>query len=121
MRFMKVLIATSLIALICAAQSEKLNLKTGTSTIEADSIERPVRFPSTIHLKGNVQIATKIVAQDTPLSLMIMVVQADEADYHEDSGEIEARGSVQVNYRDDPGGTKAGSVRIKLEKTNRLP
>ena len=45
---------------------------------------------------------------------MIMDVRADEADYHEDTGEIEARGSVQVNYRDDPGGTKAGSVRIKL-------
>ncbi len=50
-----------------------------------------------------------------------MVVRADEADYREDTGEIEARGSVQVNYRDDPGGTKAGSVRIKLERTNRLP
>jgi lipopolysaccharide assembly outer membrane protein LptD (OstA) len=74
-----------------------------------------------LHLKGNVQIATKIVAQDAPLSLMIMVVRADEADYHEDTGEIEARGSVQVNYRDDPGGTKAGSVRIELERTNRLP
>jgi hypothetical protein len=39
---MKLLIASSLIALICAAQSEKLNLQTGASTIQADSIERPV-------------------------------------------------------------------------------
>ena len=115
---MKLLIATSLIVLICAAQTERLNLKIGAATIQADSIERPVPFPSIIQLKGNVQITTKIVAHDAPLSLMIMVVRADEADYHEDTGEIEARGSVQVNYRDDPGGAKAGSVRIKLEKLN---
>jgi hypothetical protein len=34
---------------------------------------------------------------------MIMVVRADEADYHED---------------DDPSDIKAGTVRIKLEKMN---
>jgi hypothetical protein len=59
---------------------------------------------------------TRIVVEDAPLSLMIMVVRADEADYHEDTGEIEARGSVQVNYRDDPSGSKAGSVRIGSKK-----
>ena len=47
-----------------------------------------------------------------------MMVRADEADYHEDTGEIEARGNVWMNYRDDPGDIKAGSVRIKLEKAN---
>ena len=41
---------------------------------------------------------------------------ADEADYHEDTGEIEARGNVQMNYRDDPSGARAGNVRIRLEK-----
>jgi lipopolysaccharide assembly outer membrane protein LptD (OstA) len=48
---------------------------------------------------------------------MIMAVRADEADYHEDTGEIEARGNVQMSYRDDPGDTKVGNVRIKLEKS----
>jgi hypothetical protein len=38
---------------------------------------------------------------------------------HEDSGEIKARGNVQVSYRDDPGTAKNGNVRIKLE--NRRP
>ena len=120
---MKFLIAGSLIAqLIGAAQNvapvQRLNLMIGAATIQADSIERPVRFPSTIRLKGNVQINTKIGVGDAPARLMIMTVRADEADYHEDTGEIEARGSVWMNYRDDPGDIKAGSVRIKLEKVN---
>jgi lipopolysaccharide assembly outer membrane protein LptD (OstA) len=84
--------------------------------LEADNIERGVSYPSVIQLKGNVQIKTKVVLQDNPLSLMIMVVRADEADYHEDTGEIEARGNVHVDYRDDPAKAKAaGNVRIKLE------
>ena len=113
---MKLLIAVGIMAqLVSARQTQKLNLKVGSATIQAESIERPVQFPSIIRLKGNIQIDTKIIAQHAPVSLLIMVVRADEADYHEDTGEIEARGSVQVNYRDDPSGTKAGNVRIKLE------
>jgi lipopolysaccharide assembly outer membrane protein LptD (OstA) len=113
---MKLLIAVGIMAqLVSAPQTQKLNLNVGSATIQAESIERPVQFPSIIRLKGNIQIDTKIIAQHAPVSLLIMVVRADEADYHEDTGEIEARGSVQVNYRDDPGGTKAGNVRIKLE------
>jgi lipopolysaccharide assembly outer membrane protein LptD (OstA) len=97
---------------------QRLHLQTGAATIQADSIERPVQFPSTIQLKGNVEITTKINVADAPPRLMIMVLRADEADYHEDTGEIEARGTVLMNYRDDPNGIKAGSVRIKLEKAN---
>jgi hypothetical protein len=122
---MKLLFALGLIAqLVGAPQAmpqnatsrQMLHISVGSATIQAESIERPVPFPSVIRLRGNVQISTKISAADAPLRLMIMVVRADEADYHEDSGEIEARGSVQVNYRDDPSGTRAGNVRIKLEK-----
>jgi lipopolysaccharide assembly outer membrane protein LptD (OstA) len=125
---MKLLIVGSLIAQLIgaapqatsqnSAPAQKLNLKIGSATIQADSIERPVRFPSIIQLKGNVQITTKIGVGDAPARLMIMMVRADEADYHEDTGEIEARGNVWMNYRDDPGDIKAGSVRIRLEKTN---
>jgi lipopolysaccharide assembly outer membrane protein LptD (OstA) len=46
-------------------------------------------------LKGNAEIATGVV-----------VVQADEADYHWDTGEIDARGNVHVKsipYRPSPG------------------
>ena len=88
----------------------------GRVTLEADSILRNPSYPSVVQLKGNVEIKTKTVVQDQPLSLMIMAVRADEADYHEDTGEIEARGTVHVDYRDDPSQTKAaGNVRIKLE------
>ncbi len=124
---MKLLIVGSLLAQLIgppqatsqnSTPAQKLNLKIGAATIQADSIERPVRFPSIIELKGNVQITTKIGVGDAPPRLMIMMVRADEADYHEDTGEIEARGNVWMNYRDDPGDIKAGSVRIRLEKTN---
>jgi lipopolysaccharide assembly outer membrane protein LptD (OstA) len=40
---------------------------------------------SAIQLRGDVEIKTEL-----------MVLRADEADYHEDTGEIEARGSVRV-------------------------
>jgi lipopolysaccharide assembly outer membrane protein LptD (OstA) len=97
----------------------------GGVTMEADHIERGPSYPSVIRLQGNVEIKTKIVsrpgrspgtAPSAGESVMIMVVRADEADYHEDSGEIEARGQVRVDYRDDPSQTQAvGNVRIKLE------
>jgi lipopolysaccharide assembly outer membrane protein LptD (OstA) len=88
----------------------------GRVMLEADNIERGVSYPSVIQLKGNVQIKTRVTLQENPLSLMIMVVRADEADYHEDTGEIEARGNVHVDYRDDPAKPQAaGNVRIKLE------
>ena len=38
-----------------------------------------------VHLRGNAEIATNTV-----------IVQADEADYHWDTGEIDARGNVHV-------------------------
>jgi lipopolysaccharide assembly outer membrane protein LptD (OstA) len=103
------------------ASAQRLNLTVGRSTLQAESIDRELPYPSVIRLKGNVQITAKTVVQDAPLSLMIMVVKADEADYHEDTGEIEARGDVQVSYRDDPSTTRNGNVRIKLEKRAEAP
>ena len=73
-----------------------------------------------IRLKGNVEVKTTTVVRQEPLSLMVMVVHADEADFHEDTGEIEARGNVHVDYRDDPGAVKpVGNVRIRLETAMR--
>jgi hypothetical protein len=120
---MKFLIVSSFIALLFSVPQKAisqngalLNLMAGAANMKAQSIERSPHFPGIIQLKGSVEITTKINVNDAPLSLMIMVVRADEADYHEDTGEIEARGSVQVNYRDDPTDVRAGNVRIKLEK-----
>lgn len=53
--------------------------------LTAASIERGVSYPSTIELKGGVEIKMKGV-----------LVQADEATFHEGNGEIEARGTVRV-------------------------
>jgi lipopolysaccharide assembly outer membrane protein LptD (OstA) len=101
---------------VCQAPDGRLHHAAGNATIVANSIERAPSFPSIIRLKGNVEIRTKAVVQHSPVSLMIMIVTADEADYHEDSGEIEARGKVHVDYRDDPVRTNlVGNVRIKLE------
>ena len=104
----------------------------GGVTMEADHIERGPSYPSVIRLKGNVEIKTKTVSRpgrspgtaspSAGEALMIMMVRADEADYHEDSGEIEARGKVRVDYRDDPSRTQAvGNVRIKLEPVRYAP
>ena len=123
---MKLLILGGMLACQCttllpqAIGQNKLNMMAtgplGRITLQADSIQRRPSYPSVIQLKGNVEIKTKTVVQDSPLSLMIMVVRADEADYHEDTGEIEARGTVRVDYRDDPSQTSAvGNVRIRLE------
>ena len=101
--------------------AQKLSLAVGRSSLQADSIERGVSYPSVIQLRGNVQITSRTVVNYSPLSMMIMVVRADEADYHEDTGEIEARGSVQVAYRDDPSANRNGNVRIKLEKRADTP
>ena len=95
-----------------------VRLKVGAMDMQALSIERTAHFPGIVQLKGSVEIATKVSVNDAPVRLMIMVVRADEADYHEDTGEIEARGNVQMNYRDDPTGARVGNVRIRLEKIN---
>jgi hypothetical protein len=123
---MKFLIVSSFVALLfsvpqrAVSQNDALlHLKAGAMDMKAQSIERSPHFPGIVQLRGRVEITTKIGVSVAPVGLMIMVVHADEADYHEDTGEIEARGSVQVNYRDDPTGIRAGNVRIKLEKISK--
>ncbi len=58
---------------------------TGGVRLAALSIQRGGRFPSVIQLKGEVEIRWRG-----------MILRADEAEYHEDTGEIEARGNVRV-------------------------
>ena len=52
------------------------------ATFEATHIETD---PTIFRLKGNAEITTAV-----------LIVQADEAEYHWDTGEIEARGNVHV-------------------------
>ncbi len=66
----------------------------------AFEIERGAQYPSTIHLKGSVEVRTPVCIPRGKRGKVIcdgyMILRADEATYHEDTGEIEASGSVSV-------------------------
>lgn len=62
--------------------------------ITAFEIERGERYPSTVHLKGGVEIRTPVCIPAGRRGKVIC--DADEATYHEDTGAIEASGSVSV-------------------------
>jgi hypothetical protein len=85
--------------------------QSGRTTLAAESIVRedPANpglspFASLVHLRGNVVVRTCCVqfppskeSPNPPISYMIL--RADEADYHGDTGEIEARGAVRVSFQ----------------------
>jgi hypothetical protein len=68
--------------------------------LTALSIERGAGYPSTINLRGAVEIKTPACFPTGKQGKMVcdgyMILRADEATYHEDSGQIEARGLVTV-------------------------
>jgi hypothetical protein len=70
------------------------------TTLTALEIERVGQYPSAVHLKGAVEIKSPVCL---PLGKRgelqcdgEMILRADEATFHEDSGQIEARGAVTV-------------------------
>jgi lipopolysaccharide assembly outer membrane protein LptD (OstA) len=67
---------------IAAAQIDGVR---GGARLSAVNIERDLPYPSVIHLKGTVEIKTNG-----------FILRADEADYDEKTGEVEARGAVKV-------------------------
>jgi hypothetical protein len=101
-------------------QRESLHFSTGTEraniNFTADSIERQDPTPtaatpyaSVIRLKGNVVIRTCCVQKGIGLGKrpknqpkQVMIMHADEADYRQDTGEIEARGKVLVTFQNYP-------------------
>ena len=68
--------------------------------LTARSIERGVEYPSIVRLKGNVEIKTPVCLPVGKQGKLIcdgeMIVRADEAQVHEDTGEIEPNGHVTV-------------------------
>jgi hypothetical protein len=68
--------------------------------LTALSIERGVAYPSVIRLKGNVEIKTPVCLPVGKKGELIcdgeMIVRADEAQFHEDTGEIQPSGHVTV-------------------------
>jgi len=69
-------------------------------SVQALSIERGMHYGDVIHLKGQVEIKTPFCMATGKNGELVcaghMVLRADEADLHEDTGEIEARGNVRV-------------------------
>jgi len=55
--------------------------------------ENMAREALTLHLRGNVEIKTSI-GQDAPRQFLLL--RADEADFHIDTGAIEPRGNVMM-------------------------
>ena len=70
------------------------------TTLTAFEIERVGHYPSAVHLKGAVEIKSPVCFRVGKRGELVcdgeMIVQADEATFHEDSGQIEARGAVTV-------------------------
>jgi hypothetical protein len=70
------------------------------STLSALRIERGVEYPSIVRLRDNVEIRTPFclpAAQDGVVACAgEMIVRADEAEFYEDTGRIDARGNVVV-------------------------
>lgn len=103
------LAALAVCALVLTAQDRPAELKhlsvpTATSVrpVEVAALEvvRELPYPSVIHLKGSVEIKTPVCLVTGPGTAQscagYVVLHADQADLHEDSGQIEASGSVRV-------------------------
>ena len=89
-----------------AGQLKHLSVPTVTSvrpvSVAAMEIDRALPYTSVIHLKGSVEIRTPVCLLSQPENARTwvcdgsVVLRADEADFHEDTGQIEARGNVKV-------------------------
>ncbi len=103
---MKRLIFTYLLAVPVATCQNTLHLTVpplhGSRVVElsALNIERGNVYPSVIQLRGNVEIKTPVCLPVGKRQAMIcdgeMILRADEAEFHEESGQIEAHGNVSV-------------------------
>jgi lipopolysaccharide export system protein LptA len=85
-------------------QLKRLTVPTRTNakplSVSAMDIERIDEYPSTIHLKGNVEIRTPVCVNTGRDGVQqcagYLVIHADEAELHEGTGRVETRGKVTV-------------------------
>ena len=74
--------------------------------VAAVEIERSVQYPSLIHLKGAVEIRMPICVVTGPGNAQNcageIVLHADEADLHEDTGQIEAHAGATITRKVTP-------------------
>jgi hypothetical protein len=90
----------------CAAAQEPKHLSVATLnrirniSVRALDIERPMNYGGIIHLKGDVEIRMPVCVPGAKAGELSchgeIVIHADEADVHEDTGEIQPRGNVTV-------------------------
>ncbi len=98
-----------LIAVLTAAQEKTDELKhfiaislngSRPVSLTALNIEHSVHYPGLISMKGQVEIKTPVCLPVGKKEALVcdgeMIVRADEAEFHEDSGEILAHGNVQI-------------------------
>ena len=67
--------------------------------LSAANIERGTAYPTIIYLKGNVEVQAPVcpLGPNTPRACdNYMILHADSAEFHEDTGQIEAHGNVSV-------------------------
>jgi hypothetical protein len=68
--------------------------------VSAVNIERGVEYPSVLRLKGSVEIKMPVCLRTDPGDSLVcdgyVIVRADAADMHEDTGAIEAHGDTTV-------------------------
>jgi lipopolysaccharide assembly outer membrane protein LptD (OstA) len=89
-----------------SGQLKHLSVPTITSdrpvSISAREIEKEVTYPSVIRLKGSIEIQTPVCVNTKPADARTwvcdgsVVLRADEAVLHEDTGQVEASGNVRV-------------------------
>ena len=87
-----------------AGQLKHLSIPTSTHvnpiSVAALAIEREGEYPAIIHLKGSVEIKTPVCLKAGQGSTLhcdgYLVLHADQADFHEGSGQIDAHGKVTV-------------------------
>ncbi len=100
---------------IIGQEKEPLHYLGGTERVNlsflADSIERqdpptpsPGPYASVVHFKGNVVIRTCCFQKGTAKNRakQLMIFHADEADYHQNTSELEVRGNVRVKFQNYP-------------------
>jgi hypothetical protein len=90
----------------CALNAQQLHQMVGQVSLSAFSMQRDVSqatYTPVIQLKGNVEIIKPLCLPAGERSALVceeaMVLQADEADYREDTGEITPRGNVHVSFK----------------------
>ncbi len=86
-----------------STESKHLAVMTSTSVqpirVAAVEIVRDIPYDSIDHLQGAVEIKTPVCITDPGKFYAcrgFVVLPADRADFHEDTGQIEASGNVQV-------------------------